>query len=134
MDKKLAEHLMTAETEMGRAYRNYILDGLTEQQIDEALGLNEEVDECLSDPKTYEHVIHLMYMYGDYLKTIGKTEDAFTFVKNEIQQNYQDTVELGNQIESLSHLSLFNQTIETYLTNNGQTELLNYLRDENSNV
>ncbi|WP_063565489.1 hypothetical protein [Paenibacillus sp. O199] len=39
MDRKMAENLMTANTDMGRAYRNYIMAGLTEAQIDEALGL-----------------------------------------------------------------------------------------------
>lgn len=33
MDKKIANNLMTANTPMGRAYRNYILDGLTDAQI-----------------------------------------------------------------------------------------------------
>lgn len=112
MDRKMAEHLMTAETEMGRAYRNYILDGLTEAQIDEALGLNEEFDESLYDPKTYEHVIHLVYMFGDYLKSIGKAEEAFQFVTSEILRDYKGDEELSNQIESLSHTSLLSKTIK----------------------
>ncbi|MCZ8512429.1 hypothetical protein O9H85_08275 [Paenibacillus filicis] len=33
MDRKIAHNLMTANSPMGRAYRNYLLDGLSDEQI-----------------------------------------------------------------------------------------------------
>ncbi|MBU9706819.1 hypothetical protein KSP24_07735 [Paenibacillus sp. AK121] len=41
MDRKIAHNLMTSSTPMGRAYRDYIMMGLTDEQVSKILGIDD---------------------------------------------------------------------------------------------
>lgn len=88
MDKKLAERLMTANTEMGRQFRDYIMAGINDDKAMEiltnALLNNEEADD---DDELDEE-----YLYED------DSEEEFDR-KRFIEKNQDRWLEIGQGLE-----------------------------------
>lgn len=120
MDRKIAENLMTTSTTMGRAYRDKIMNGLTDDQVSKAL----EIDDITSTDLVREQTVN-----QEAITKIQQKMDAL-MDKLKTETDYCLLEHLANSGELLlTGLTMFDESkgnyqivIDTYTAEKGYSD------------
>ncbi|MDY8023360.1 hypothetical protein [Paenibacillus polymyxa] len=83
MDRKIADNLMTANTPMGKEYRNHIMNGLTDEQVSKALGIDDITSTDLVREQTInQEAITKIQQKMDALMAKLKTETDYALLEH----------------------------------------------------